>query len=256
MNIAVSKNYISKLVGKVQLTQTTFDYTIENSELASQIKPGQFLHILCGGNAFLRRPISICDVSGDRVRFIFDVKGKGTDILSRKNIGDDIDLIGPLGNGFTVSAEYKNPVVIGGGIGTFPLLQLVKKLGTSTSILGFRNKSLVLLEDEFKSFSDTKIATDDGSYGFCGYVSDLLKEHLKTNECDIIYACGPTPMLSGLKKIASEYKIPMQISLEQRMGCGIGACLVCSCETIFEGTNKYKRVCKDGPVFWANEVNI
>lgn len=252
----MKKIYSCELIYKNELADGIFDFRIKNSEIAEMTKCGQFLHINCGKGTLLRRPISICDTDGDSVRFIFEVKGGGTTQLAETKIGDMIDVLGPLGNGFdTTNAE--NAVVIGGGIGVFPLFKLTKTLNNPTVFLGFRSKDRVVLEDEFKAAApDTAICTDDGSYGYNGFAVELLKKHLAENKCGIIYSCGPMPMLRAVKKIAHDANVKCQISLEQRMGCGIGACLVCSCETKLEGTEKYAKVCKDGPVFWADEVTL
>lgn len=244
-----------ELIRKSEPIDGIFDFTVNAPEIASAAKPGQFLHILCGDKVFLRRPISICEIGEQTVRFVFEVKGEGTKELSKINCGDMIDIMGPLGNSF-IDKDLKNPVLIGGGIGVFPLYSLAKQLDNPVTFLGFRSKDRIVLSNEFDKVSKLSIATDDGSYGYHGFAADLLKKYLAENECGVIYSCGPAPMLSVIKKIAAQAGVPCRVSLEQRMGCGIGACLVCSCETIFDGTDKHKRVCKDGPVFWADEVNI
>lgn len=248
-------NYLCELVEKRELAEGIFDFTVLAPEIAKEAIPGQFVHVLCGDKVFLRRPISICDTFDDKLRFIFEIKGEGTKELAKFEIGDKIDIMGPLGNAF-VNKVYKKPVIIGGGIGVFPLFKLAKLLDNPKIFLGFRSKDRVVMEDEFAAIGDLEISTDDGSYGYHGYAVALLEEYIKSNRPDVIYSCGPTPMLKAVKIIAEKYSIPARISLEQRMGCGIGACLVCSCETIFKGTNKYRRVCKDGPVFNSNEVNL
>lgn len=254
----MKKSYTYELIYKKKIAEDIFDFRIKSNEIAKEAKCGQFLHINCGNGTLLRRPISICDVSDDGiVRFIFEKRGKGTAELSEFKTGDFIDVLGPLGNGFTVDNEkYRTPVIIGGGIGVFPLYSLAKNLKNPTVFLGFRTKDRVVLDDEFSAVSDTVVATDDGSYGYNGFAAELLKEHIKDNHTDIIYACGPTPMLKVVKNIAEDAKIFCEISLEQRMGCGIGACLVCSCETIHDGMEKYARVCKNGPVFPSSEVTL
>ncbi len=252
----MKKVYSCELVGKNELADGIFDFRIKNSEIARMTKCGQFLHINCGGDTLLRRPISICDTDDECVRFIFEVKGKGTGELSKAKIGDMIDVLGPLGNGFMIDNAEK-AVIIGGGIGVFPLFKLAKNLKNPTVFLGFRSKDRVVMEDEFKAAApDTTVCTDDGSYGYAGFAVELLKKYLAENECGIIYSCGPMPMLRAVKQIAETTGVKCQVSLEQRMGCGIGACLVCSCETKLEGSEKYAKVCKDGPVFWANEVTL
>ena len=245
-----------ELIYKKELTEGIFDFRVKSAEIAETAGCGQFLHINCGGEVLLRRPISICDISGDEVRFIFEVKGKGTAELAKYETGDFIDILGPLGHGFTICGKEKNPVVIGGGIGVFPLYYLSKKLHNPTIFLGFRNKDRVVMEYEFSRLGKIFVSTDDGSYGYNGFAAELLKEHIKENHTDIIYSCGPMPMLRAIKKIAEDAGIFCEISLEQRMGCGIGACLVCSCETVHDGMEKYARVCKNGPVFLSSEVTL
>ncbi|MCX7715708.1 MAG: dihydroorotate dehydrogenase electron transfer subunit [Clostridia bacterium] len=253
----MKKAQICELLYKKELAEGIFDFRIKSGEMADVAKCGQFLHIDCGDGTLLRRPISICDVYDDVVRFVFEVKGKGTKALAQKKVGDTLDVLGPLGHGFDINDDYQSPVIVGGGIGIFPLYQLSKLVNNPAVYLGFRSANRVVMEDEFKSVAEnTQIATDDGSYGFKGYAAELLKKHLDEKPCDIIYSCGPMPMLRAVKKIAEDYGAKCQLSLEQRMGCGIGACLVCSCETKREGTEKYAKVCKDGPVFWADEVTL
>lgn len=249
----MKKEQICTLLKKEIPAENIFDFTAYAPEIAHSAQPGQFLHILCGAGVFLRRPISICDAAGDTVRFIFEVKGEGTRLLSERKPGDEINILGPLGNTF-IDGEFKRPAIIGGGIGVFPLYMLAKKLESPDIYLGFRSEDRVVMTEEFSALGNVRTATDDGSFGYKGFAAELLKENIQ--KYDVIYACGPQAMLAGVKKIAMEAGVPLRVSLEQRMGCGLGACLVCSCETVFDGTDKYKRVCKDGPVFWAGEVNI
>lgn len=255
----MNSNYLCKLEKKAEIAEGIFDFTVHSPEIAASAIPGQFLHIRCGDKVFLRRPISICDSGNDKVRFIFEVKGEGTKELSEMSVGDEIDILGPLGNGF-IDGKYNSPVIIGGGIGIFPLFKLAKAyniLNIKPEVfLGFRSKSRVVMENEFSEISNVHISTDDGSYGYNGYAVDMLEKYLDENACDMIFSCGPLPMLKAVKEISEKRGIPCRISLEQRMGCGVGACLVCSCETFFEGNLKYRRVCKDGPVFNASEVKL
>ncbi len=251
----MNTNYLCELTEKKELAKGIFDFTVLAPEIAKIAVPGQFLHILCSDKVFLRRPISICDAYDDKLRFIFEIKGEGTKELSKKTVGDMIDIIGPLGNSF-IDKSYEKPVIIGGGIGVFPLFKLAKALNNPEIFLGFRSKDRVVMQEEFSNVGNTHISTDDGSYAYNGFAVELLEKYLDANECGVIYSCGPTPMLRAVKAIAEKRNIPCRLSLEQRMGCGIGACLVCSCETIFEGTDQYKRVCKDGPVFYSSEVNL
>jgi len=173
--------------------------------------------------------------------------------LALKKVGDELDIMPPMGQGFGIYPEYKKPLVIGGGIGVFPMFYLCKNMPVSTVILGFRNKDAVVMENDFSGVADKLIiTTDDGSYKRGGLVTVPAEEEIK-NGCDIIYACGPLPMLKAVKELSEKYGIPARISLEQRMGCGVGACLVCTCKANEELN---VRVCKDGPCFWANEVTL
>lgn len=251
----MNKEHICILIKKAVPAAGIYDFTVYAPEIAHKAQPGQFLHVLCGSGVFLRRPISICDTDGDTVRFIFEVKGEGTRLLAQKKVGEEINILGPLGNTF-IDGEFKNPAIIGGGIGVFPLYMLAKKLNKPDIFLGFRTRNRVVMTEEFSALGNVYTATDDGSLGHKGYAAELLCEEIEKKKYDVVYACGPAAMLSGVKRLTMEKKVPLRVSLEQRMGCGLGACLVCSCETIFDGTDKYKRVCKDGPVFWAGEVNI
>ncbi len=261
------KVHLAEITKKVEIAPGIFDFKIMSRDIANEAIPGQFLNIKCSDSlsALLRRPVSICNVNpaNDEVRFIFQVRGDGTRLLSEKKVGDTIDLLGPLGNGFSVCSSCENPLLIGGGIGVFPLMMLAKKLNiNNTSIfLGFKNKNMVVLNDEFeKVCSDFKIATDDGSYGVKGYVTQLMEEKINTSKVDIVYACGPEPMLKIVQKICIDKGIPCQLSMEQRMGCGIGACLVCACKIKVKGISPkteawaYKHVCKDGPIFNGDNV--
>lgn len=251
----MKQTYNCKLLEKREIAPGIFDFLLAAPEIAKDATPGQFVHVECGGDTFLRRPISICDTEGETLRFIFEVKGKGTDLLAKKNIGDEINMLGPLGNGFTVSDQYKHPVLIGGGIGVFPLYKLAKAVEKPAVILGFRSKDRIVMEDEFSHLASAfQVSTDDGSYGYHGYGATLLEEYIRENPCDMIYSCGPMPMLKAVQAVAEKAGIPCQLSLEQRMGCGIGACLVCTCETTRKGMEQKARVCKDGPVFWAEEI--
>lgn len=256
----MAKMYLADLVCKKQLTQDIFLFSIKAEELSKEAKPGHFLEIRVTDQVepFLRRPISIYEVEEEKgtISFLFQVKGKGTKILSQKQEGDKIDLLGPLGNGTFEYERYSKIALLGGGIGVFPLYELAKrasKMGKNVSTyLGFQTKKRVILEQEFQTVSDTLvIATDDGSYGEKGFAIDQLK---KQKGYDCIYACGPLPMLKAVKQYAVEEKIPCQISLEERMGCGLGACLGCAIKVA--GKEEYWHVCKAGPVFDAKLIEI
>ena len=257
----------AKLVKKEYLKPDIVRFKVEASKIVENAKPGNFLEIRVSETTvpFLRRPISIYNLNKDEgtLEFIFQIKGEGTKLLSKKEEGDLIDIIGPLGMGTFKISNYENIAIIGGGIGVFPLYELskeAKKDGREVNIyLGFRNKDYVLLEQEFKDVSDKLIiTTDDGTYGIKGFAINELEKDLENKKIDCIYACGPLPMLRAVKKIALEKDIQCQISLEERMGCGIGVCLGCAVKTARSSKEnpQYFHVCKGGPVFRAKDVDI
>jgi dihydroorotate dehydrogenase electron transfer subunit len=250
-----------KVVSVSELAKNIFKMTVKSEYISMNALPGQFVNVKCCGgiDALLRRPISICNVDKNRETFdiVFQIKGKGTEYLSRKEAGSEVDLIGPLGNSFKINGDYKRIAVVGGGIGIFPLLYLLKELKDvdRSSYLGFRSSEYVVLLDEFGAESEAlSISTDDGSRGYKGLVTDLLERDIEEKGFDIIYTCGPTPMIRKVCEISKKAGIKCQVSLEQRMGCGIGACLVCACKIGKPDNWEYKHVCKDGPVFWSDEV--
>lgn len=211
-----------------------------------KINPGQFINISIPGK-FLRRPISISEYDEDSITIVYKVVGYGTDWLSNQQAGSKIEALGPLGNGFKIDTHYK--LLIGGGIGAPPLVQTCKELNKlnlkPTIVLGFLSKSDVFYVDKFKEMADVYVCTDDGSFGEAGLVTDVMKNH---NLLEMPYiTCGPLPME---KAIFATSKTKGQISLEERMGCGFGACMGCSIKTKVGP----KRICKDGPVFNSLEL--
>lgn len=259
----MSKQMTNSIAGIKEIAQDIFRMKISSCHIAANARPGQFVNIKCcdGVDALLRRPISICSVdrTNDTYDIVFQKKGGGTAILAGKKEGDRIDVLGPLGNGFDTGAEYRKIAVVGGGIGVFPLLFLLEesKAIVRRSYLGFRTSKLVVLENEFRQRSNSlDIATDDGTYGTGGFVTDLLRRDLAFEKFDMIYACGPEPMLKKVSQLAEEYETECQISLEQRMGCGFGTCLACACKKAEDNENGwyYRRVCKDGPVFSSRDI--
>lgn len=235
-----------------EIASGIFDLWVENPTLSSIAKPGQFAHILVPGKT-LRRPISICDADKSCLRLVYQVKGEGTEILSQIKEGESLDIIAPLGNGFEIK-EDKKYCFIGGGIGVPPMLYASKMKEKPVVITGFRNKDLVILQSDFrKDNCELYLTTDDGTAGEKAFVTDVLKR--KLNDIDEVCACGPSPMLKAIAEICNDANVPCQISLEERMGCGIGACLVCACAVRKnDGTEDYVHVCKDGPVFDSKEV--
>lgn len=238
------------------------DMLIESGEIASESKKGQFLHIDCGGDTFLRRPISICDVDREKglVRIIFQIRGKGTELLAQKNAGDKLDILGPLGHGFT-SPDNGKVLLIGGGIGVFPLLMAARELASrAVVVMGFRNKTFIyskLIEDFKSTGARVCIATDDGSFGIKGNVVTVFNELISAgNSFASVMTCGPEIMMKSVSETSKKYNIPCQVSLEERMGCGIGTCLCCVKEIkdSEKQSSQHLCVCKDGPVFDSEKV--
>lgn len=254
-----------ELIKKEQIKSDIYKYSVKSDKMANQAKPGQFLEIRVTDSIepFLRRPISIHNVKKDEgiIEFIFQVKGKGTELLAERKEGELIDIIGPLGEGTFNTNGYEKIAIIGGGIGIFPLYELAKqakKSGKTVNMyLGFRNKDFVILENEYKEVANNfTLATDDGSYGKNGFAINFLKDDISKNPVDCIYACGPLPMLKAVQALAKEKNIPCQLSLEERMGCGMGVCIGCAVKYKTETEDTFKRVCREGPVFDANTVEI
>jgi len=239
-----------------KLKGNAYDMRIDASEIAEKAVPGQFVHIKCGEENLLRRPISICDADDKTIRIVFEVRGKGTEYLSRRKAGEKIDVLGPLGNGFPLE-EAGEVLFVGGGIGVPPLLYAAKKAkGEKIVLLGFRSGERVMLENDFKeSGAKVLITTEDGSVGEMGFVTGLLEKTLDARKnISCVYACGPKMMLMAVSESCISRGIKCMISMEERMGCGVGACLVCACRVKRDGAEKNLHVCKDGPVFDAREV--
>lgn len=245
------------ITGKSAIAREIYSFTISCPEVAAIACPGQFVHIRANGFT-LRRPISICGIDKENgtLRIVFEIRGEGTAEIARLNKGDLIDMLAPLGHGFTVDESFGKVVLVGGGIGTPPMLPLADIYGEKAAVIsGFRNASAVILQDDFrKTGAETILCTDDGSAGIHGFVTQPLKELAEKGGIDAVYACGPMPMLKGISAICWENGIYCEISLEERMACGIGACLGCACRTVRNDEEYFAHVCKDGPVFKAEEV--
>lgn len=242
---------------KRAIARETYSFTISCPEIAQTAQPGQFVHIRAKGFT-LRRPISICgiDKESGTLRIVFEVRGEGTAEIAGLNKGELIDMLAPLGHGFTIDPNFNRVVLIGGGIGTPPMLPLAKLYGKkSVMISGFRNASAVILQDDFKrTGAETILCTDDGSLGIHGFVTQPFEKLANDEKIDAVYACGPMLMLKGIADICKSKEIFCEISLEERMACGIGACLGCACRTVRNDEEYFAHVCKDGPVFNAEEV--
>lgn len=229
-----------------KLTESIFEMVLVG-DTSSITAPGQFINIKLDG-FFLRRPISICDYDNETITIIYKVVGEGTEVMSKMNSGEKLDVLCGLGNGFDTSKSMDKPVLIGGGVGVPPMYNLCKKLISEdknvTVILGFNKKEEIFYENEFKKLgADVKVTTVDGSYGIKGFVTDALKD----TDYSYFYTCGPMPMFKAIESTATTSG---QYSFEERMGCGFGACMGCSCKTKYGN----KRICKEGPVLTREEI--
>ena len=259
---------IAVVVDQSSLGNGIYDLTLKTDKIAKAAKAGQFVSVYSNDKSkLLPRPISLCGINrdDDTIRLVYRVTGEGTgtEEFSKLVRGDKVRILGPLGNGFTVEPG-KKAFLIGGGIGVPPMLQLAKDINAGIDnavcdmniVMGYRDENTFLL-DEFKEQAASFVATEDGSVGIKGNVIDAIKDNAL--EADVIYACGPMPMLRALKAYAAEHDMDCFVSMEERMACGIGACLACVCKTKDKDAHSNvnnKRICKEGPVFDAKEVEL
>lgn len=264
IRMADKKKCMAVVASQKKITEGIYSMWLqfpEDYNVAGMAVPGQFISMYCGeGSRLLPRPISICEIEPvqRKLRVVYRVAGKGTEEFSGLEEGAKIPVMGPLGNGFT--RKSGKAVLIGGGIGIPPMLALAKALKAEGAevnvVLGYRDGDL-FLKKEFESYADVYVSTEDGSVGTKGNVIDAIREN--GLDADMIYACGPMPMLRGVKAYAAEKETEAQISMEERMACGIGACLGCVCNSTDVDSHSHvhnKRVCKDGPVFNAEDVTL
>lgn len=240
------KQSIFKITSNEKIARDIFKMTLAG-DTSAITAPGQFVNIKLDG-FFLRRPISVCDCAGENLTLIYKTVGHGTEQMSRMAAGDELDLLTGLGNGYNTRTSGDSPLLVGGGVGVPPMYMLCKKLVAEgkkvTVVLGFNSKDDVFCEDEFKALgADVHITTADGTYGTKGFVTDVIKDMQYT----FFYTCGPEPMFRAMHKIM---KTSGQYSFEERMGCGFGACMGCSCKTLTGN----KRICKEGPVMESEEI--
>jgi len=282
------KKIIAEIIENKQVAPRYYRMRIESAYLGRKAKPGQFVEIRCSGEnePLLRRPLGVHRIAKGGIEILYEVVGKGTELLAQKLRGETLDVIGPLGNGFGVrsqksevrsqKSEVRSQILVAGGVGVAPLLSLAEELAFSFQlsaiskkiivIIGAKTKSQILCEAEFKKLGcKVLVSTDDGSKGKRGLATDTLQDFLRYTIHDTrytIYACGPTPMLKAVADIARTRHIPCQVSLEERMACGVGVCLGCPVKVrktftryeIRDMRYEYKMVCKDGPVFDAKEI--
>ena len=249
------------VLSQEQIADQIFSMWLKTEQIAKEAVPGQFISVYSNDSGrMLPRPISICEMDKEKgaLRIVYRVAGKGTEEFSCCKAGDTLDILGPLGNGFPLERcpEGKKAFLIGGGIGIPPMVQLSKELQVEVQVVaGYRDE--LFLTEELKANGTLYLATEDGSAGTKGNVLDCIRENGLT--ADVIYACGPTPMLRAIKSYAEEHQIDCWISMEERMACGIGACLACVCKSkeIDDHSKVHnKRICKEGPVFHAQDVEL
>ena len=240
------KQGIFRITSNEKIARDIFKMTL-SGDTSAITAPGQFVNIKLDG-FFLRRPISVCDCVGENLTLIYKAVGHGTEQMSRMKSGDELDLLTGLGNGYNTEASGDSPLLVGGVVGVPPMYMLCRELISEgkkvTVVLGFNSKDDVFYENEFRALgADVHIATADGTYGTKGFVTDVIKNLQYT----FFYTCGPEPMFRAMHKIM---KTPGQYSFEERMGCGFGACMGCSCKTLTGN----KRICKEGPVMESEEI--
>lgn len=261
----MSLQEMGKVMQHQEIASGFYLLTIEAPAIARLAQPGQFVHVKCTPtmDPLLRRPISLhrIDAKAGTITLLYQVVGRGTQLLSKFMVDDEIDLMGPLGRGFDLPSQPGDVMVVGGGIGAAPLLPLVEALcdmgNVVTMILGARSKDWLLGAESFvQAGAQVLVATDDGSQGQQGFVTDILVQHLQGTKPAALYACGPEPMLRAVASMALSQGLTGQVSLEERMGCGVGACLACVCKIKVATPNgwDYQKVCIDGPVFALEEV--
>mgnify|MGYP000154267679 CR=1 FL=1 len=250
------------IIRQEEIADDIYSMWLHTDQIAAHAKAGQFVSVYCNdGSRLLPRPISICEIDkkDGAIRLVYRVAGKGTAEFSGMHTGAQLRIVGPLGNGFPYEkAEGKKVFLMGGGIGVPPILELAKQMDCEKKqiVVGYRDAQ-TFLKEEFEQNGELYISTEDGSVGTKGNVMDAIRENAL--EADMIYACGPTPMLRAIKQYAEENGIECYISLEERMACGIGACLACVCKSKEKDAHSNvnnKRICKDGPVFLSTEVEI
>lgn len=246
----MAKNFTAEILSNEAVAEKIFRLTLDAPELAEISRAGQFVHVKIADELTLRRPFGIASAINGRVKIFYRVIGRGTEILSQKHVGELLEVLGALGNGFT--ARNGKILLVGGGMGLAPLLCAAEKFNSDVLIGGRTADEVIFWQNEFKTHAKTIfITTDDGSYSKKGFVTDFLPEILASDEnYAAIYTCGPEIMMRGVAKLANEKNLPCEVSFERRMACGLGACLSCSIDTL----DGRKKVCKNGPIFDFRKV--
>ena len=258
----MKRTYDCKIRSNKYVSEDVFSLIVEKPSEMEEVKPGQFFNLQCGSNdtPLLRRPISVSFVNEASLEFIIIKKGFGTELLSELEEGKYLNLLGPLGNGYEIKESYKKILVVGGGIGVAPQMDLTRHLVKSgievKVLLGFRNEPYSL-DGYYNHTDNVEVASENSMIGHKGFVTDLVEKELRDDKYDAVMVCGPHIMLEKTNEICKKYDTEVQLLMEERMACGVGACMVCTCkikdDTKEEG-HWNKRVCKDGPVFYGSEV--
>ncbi|MEN6462348.1 MAG: dihydroorotate dehydrogenase electron transfer subunit [Syntrophomonas sp.] len=253
-----------KIISHRQVAEDLWEMELEAPGITAACEPGQFIHVRVGNenDPLLRRPLSLYDVNREAgiIRLLYKVVGQGTRLLTKLAVGDFLDVMGPLGRGFTLPGKPCSVVLVGGGVGIAPLVYLARRLKALeckvTVLYGVVNKEQLAAIEKLESMEvDCLPATADGSAGYKGLVTGLLQDELKENRFDYVYTCGPEPMMAAVARLAREHSLPGEVSLEEAMACGVGACLGCA-RKLKDESEVYVKVCKDGPVFNLDQVEI
>ena len=248
------REYQATILENKPAAENIYSLTLALPE-AVKIRAGQFADLSVGGAHLLKRPLAVCKADGEKVTVCYQIRGEGTKLLSERKAGETLDALLPLGNGFYLKENEKKIALVGGGVGIFPMISVIGEYAAEKEIsayIGFRNKGAVCGLEELKRAKKLTAVTDDGSFGEKMNAVQAFAADLEAGERpDVVLSCGPLPMIRALKTVLEGRDIPCYVSLEERMGCGIGACLVCVCE---KTNGEHARVCKDGPVFGIGEV--
>lgn len=248
------REYQATILENKPAAENIYSLTLALPE-AVKIRAGQFADLSVGGAHLLKRPLAVCKADGEKVTVCYQIRGEGTKLLSERKAGETLDALLPLGNGFYLKENEKKIALVGGGVGIFPMISVIGEYAAEKEIsayIGFRNKGAVCGLEELKRAKKLTAVTDDGSFGEKMNAVQAFAADLEAGERpDVVLSCGPLPMLRALKTVLEGRDIPCYVSLEERMGCGIGACLVCVCE---KTNGEHARVCKDGPVFGIGKV--
>ena len=255
---------IASVVAQQEVAPRHYRLTLKAAQIAKTAKAGQFLHILPRNMALcdplLRRAFSILSIRNDDIEILYRVEGRGTMQMAQWRAGDIVDVIGPLGNGFVPLPEPPSrAILVGGGVGVPPMAMLAstKKQQELIALIGARSAQEVICRDDFERYNvPMRVATDDGSIGYHGFVTELLKQELEQGSA-MVFACGPLPMLRAVAALCDKFGAPCQVSLEENMPCGIGVCSGCVVAVNGAGDDygRYRRICVEGPVLWAHEID-